>query len=242
MPDRLFTEPRLAELYDAFDGDRRDLDAYLATALALQARTVLDIGCGTGCFARRLAAAGIDVVALDPALASLDVARRKPMADRVTWVHGDVRALPRLQVDLVTMTGNVAQVFVSDTEWLGVLRASYDALRPGGALVFETRDPAARAWRAWTRDGTWQRSVVEGVGPVQNWVEVTAEREGMVTFVSSYVFERDDVTLTSESTLRFRDRDEVTSALAAAGFTDVVVGVAPDRPGLELVFTGTRSS
>jgi len=34
-------------------------------------------------------------------------------------VHGDAADLPplQLQVDLVTMTANVAQVFVTDAEW-----------------------------------------------------------------------------------------------------------------------------
>jgi hypothetical protein len=43
------------------------------------------------------------------------------------------------------MTGNVAQVFVTEREWASTLRATYAALRPGGRLLFETRDPAAKA-------------------------------------------------------------------------------------------------
>jgi len=42
---------------------------------------VLDIGCGTGTFACLLGARGIEVVVVDPAGASLDVARAKPGAD-----------------------------------------------------------------------------------------------------------------------------------------------------------------
>jgi predicted nicotinamide N-methyase len=41
------------------------------------------------------------------------VARAKPGAERVRWVHGYATDLPPLQVDLVTMTANVAQVFLS---------------------------------------------------------------------------------------------------------------------------------
>ena len=143
MPDRLFAEPRLAEVYDPLEPDRADLDAYLDMVEEFGARSVLDIGCGTGTLATMLARRGVDVVAVDPAQASLQVARRKPGADRVRWVHGDVRRLPALQVDLVTMTGNVAQVFVTDADWMTTLQAARRALQPGGALVFETRDPAA---------------------------------------------------------------------------------------------------
>jgi SAM-dependent methyltransferase len=123
MPDAIFAEPRLAEIYDFVDSDRSDLDVYLALAEEFDARSVLDLGCGTGTFACLLAKRGIDVAGVGPAAASIDVARRKPCADRVRWLVGDAVSLPPLQVDLVTMTGNVAQVFLGDEEWTSTLRA-----------------------------------------------------------------------------------------------------------------------
>jgi len=62
------------------------------------------------------------VVAVDPADASLRVAKAKPGADQVKWIHGGVAALPILSLDLAVMTGNVAQVFVGGDEWAHVLR------------------------------------------------------------------------------------------------------------------------
>lgn len=97
MADALFSEPRLAELYDPLDPDRSDLDAYVAMAGEFGAVTVVDVGCGTGTLACLLAGAGLDVIAVDPAAASLAVARRKPGAGRVHWVHGDAMALPPVQ-------------------------------------------------------------------------------------------------------------------------------------------------
>jgi hypothetical protein len=87
-------------------------------------------------------------------------------------VHGYATDLPPLQVDLVTMTGNVAQVFLTDAEWAATLRAAYTALRPGGRLVFETRDPAAKAWLEWNRERSYQHTVVPGVDAVQTWGDV----------------------------------------------------------------------
>jgi hypothetical protein len=46
--------------------------------------------------------------------------------------------------------------------------------------------------------------------------------------------------LTSDSTLRFRHRDEVTASLAAAGYVVDEVREAPDRPGREMVFIARR--
>lgn len=94
MTDAVFAHPRLAAVYDSFDGERSDLALYVALVEEFGARSVLDIGCGTGSFCCLLAARGIGVVGLDPAAASLDVARGKPDAEKVRWVHGDVAALP----------------------------------------------------------------------------------------------------------------------------------------------------
>jgi len=240
MVDAHYTEPRLAALYDPLDQDRSDLEVYAAMAAEFGARSVLDIGCGTGTFGCLLAARGFSVTGLDPALASLEVARSKPFADRVRWVHGFADALPPLRADLATMTGNVAQVFVPDGEWAAVLGAAFGALRPGGRLVFETRDPARKAWLGWNRADSYVRTVVPGVGGVRRWEEVTDVSGELVSFRSTYVFESDGAVLTSDSTLRFRSRDAMLASLAAAGFTVEEIRDAPDRPGLEFVFVASR--
>ena len=146
IPDALFAEPKLAEIYDLLDSpDRADLAPYLAIADEFHAHSVLDLGCGTGNLACRLAALGKEVIGVDPAVASLAVAKRKAYANRVRWITGTAAQLKGVDVDLITMTGNVAQVFVTDEEWMATLRACRDALRPGGRLVFEVRDPAKEA-------------------------------------------------------------------------------------------------
>ena len=240
MVDALFGAPRLAQVYDLLDPDRRDLDAYLAMAEEFGASSVLDIGCGTGTFACLLAQRGTAVVGVDPAEASLAVARLKPGAGAVRWVHGEARAAPGLQVDLVTMTGNVAQVFVDDGQWQATLASARSALRPGGRLVFEARNPSRRAWQSWDRQGTWRRAQVPGAGAVESWVELTRVALPLVSFRTTFVFGADGAVLTSHSTLRFRDRAELTASLGEAGFQVDEVRDAPDRPGLEMVFVATR--
>ncbi|MFC4855129.1 class I SAM-dependent methyltransferase [Actinophytocola glycyrrhizae] len=236
MPDAIFAHPRLAAVYDAFDGARDDLAVYLNIADELGARRVLDVGCGTGCLVALLAESGRAVVGVDPAEASLAVAKAKPGSERATWLHGDATTLPDLAVDLAVMTGNVAQVFLSDDDWSRTLQGIHRALRPGGHLVFETRRPERRAWEDWVADTAPVMATVPGIGVVERWLAVTDVRLPFVSFRCGYRFLADGTVLTSDSTLRFRDREEVAASLAQHGFRVLDVRDAPDRPGREYVF------
>lgn len=235
MPDAIFAHPRLAAVYDAFDGHRDDLDSYLALADELSADIVLDVGCGTGSLAVLLAASGRTVVAVDPAEASLEIAKAKDGAAKVRWIHGDATVLPPLSADLAMMTGNVAQVFLADDEWGQILRSVGAALRPGGHLAFETRRPEYRAWHQWAADTGPVALDVPGAGIVEQRREVTQVNLPFVSFRYTYRF-NDGAVITSDSTLRFRSSEEVESSLAAHGYRVVEVREAPDRPGREFVF------
>jgi ubiquinone/menaquinone biosynthesis C-methylase UbiE len=239
VADALFEDARLAAVYDLFDDDRSDLTAYLGIADELGAQVVLDLGCGTGTFALMLAARSRTVIGVDPAAASLDVARRKPNAHPVTWIHGDARALPDVRADLVTMTGNVAQAIIEPSDWDHALSGARSVLRPGGHLVFETRDPARRAWTRWNREATHQAAATSS-GMVEHWNDLTGVDGPLVSFQGTWIFHEDGAVVTSRSTLRFRERDEVEHDLARHGFTVTDVRDAPDRPRLEFVFLAQR--
>jgi SAM-dependent methyltransferase len=242
VPDPIFEHPRLVAIADALDPDRRDLDAYVALADELGAHTVLDVGCGTGTFALLLAARGLDVVGVDPAQGSLEVARVKRGAAGVRWLHGDATELPPLQVDLATMTGNVAQAIVDPLDWDATLRGIHDALAPGAYLAFESRDPAFRGWEEWNRAASYSVTAVAGVGAVEQWVELISVAGPLVAFRTTWIFAADGQVLTSDSTLRFRSRDEIEASLTGAGYQVVDVREAPDRPGREFVFLARKRS
>lgn len=239
-PDPAFADPRLAFLYDALDDDRSDLDAYMAIADEVGASSVIDIGCGTGSLAVRLARSGRTVVGVDPAGASLNIARAKPLAERITWVHGDATALRGRGVtaDLAVMTGNVVQVFVSDGDWVSTLDAVHDCLHPGRWLVFETRRVEVRDWERWDA-GPTRVDLSDGSHVVVS-TTVTEVALPLVTFESTTTVGGEVVT--SASTLRFRERDEVERDLNEHGFDVVDVRAAPDRPGKELVFLARRAT
>jgi len=144
--------------------------------------------------------------------------------------------------DLVVMTGNVAQVFLTDDDWAHTLQSIHAALRPGGFLVFETRRPERRAWEDWATDAAAVTIAVAGIGSVERSLEVTDVSLPFVSFRYTYRFLADGVVVTSDSTLRFRSRKELEGSLIAHGYRVRDVREAPDRPGREFVFIAERTS
>jgi ubiquinone/menaquinone biosynthesis C-methylase UbiE len=134
MADAHFEEPRLAQVYDPLGPDRGDLEVYAAIVEEFGARTVLDVGCGTGTLGCLLAGRGVDVVGVDPAGASLRVARAKPGADRVRWYLGDAATLRFRGRD------EIADSLRSAGFVLDEVRDAPD--RPGLEMVFVARRPA----------------------------------------------------------------------------------------------------
>jgi SAM-dependent methyltransferase len=242
MPEPIFADPRLVAIYDVFDGPRLDLDHYLSILNELNAKSVLDIGCGTGCFACLLISKGFEVTGVDPAGGSLDFARSKPSADRINWILGDVTNLPEMAVDAAVMTGNVAQVFLTDASWEEALLGARQALNPDGHLIFEVRNPVQKVWLDWTREKTYTQREVSGIGKVEGWCEVIETSKDLVTFQWTYIFESSGHAIKSESTLRFREREEIEVSLAKSGYRVREVRDAPDRPGKEFVFIASLTA
>ncbi len=239
-----FSDPRLVALYDLWGPSRADLGFYIGLAAELSASSVVDIGCGTGVLACELARRGHQVTGVDPSPAMLDVARHRPGGERVRWVAGDASLLEPGQADLAVMTAHVAQVIADDRGWHRTLSATHRALRPGGRVAFESRNPGAREWASWTPQASRRRLHHAALGPVEVWQQVVAVQGDLVTSEIHYRFP-DGEELVSTNQLRFRTREELTASLTGAGFSvERVAGdwdlrpVEPDSP--ELIFVAAR--
>ncbi|MFE9653642.1 class I SAM-dependent methyltransferase [Micromonospora sp. NPDC006431] len=209
---------RLAALYDVENPWGRDDEFFLGVVGAAPAARVLDLGCGTGRLTLALAAAGHTVTGMEPQAASLAAARVKPGADRVTWIEGSSADLPGAAYEVALMTSHVAQEIRSDDEWAGTLADLRRAVVDGGALAFDSRDPAARRWERWTPSASRRRLALPDGTVVDAWTELTEVSDGLVSYVHHYRWP-DGAELSSPGTLRFRAEAELRESLAGAGFT-----------------------
>jgi ubiquinone/menaquinone biosynthesis C-methylase UbiE len=233
--DPIFSNPRLASIYDAFDPDRSDIKPYVALIKSCAIRKVVDLGCGTGVLALQLAKEGFEVIGIDPANASINVAKAKPGAKDVKWVVGDATVLHSNSTDAVVMTGNVAQAITDPKSWISTIRSVKASLMAGGYFIFETRKPEAKAWEDWTKDKSFQSIEVANVGLVDSWVTLTKVSLPLISFRWTYYFHKDNQTITSDSTLRFRTLEEIANDLGNNGLKIIEVREAPDRTGKEFV-------
>ncbi|MFG3583462.1 class I SAM-dependent methyltransferase [Streptomyces sp. NPDC047990] len=101
----------------------------LLRKLPRHGRTALDVGCGTGRFARRLAARGYEVDAVDPSAKMIAAAERIGGGPRFRRADAASATLPRARYDVVTCLASLHHMpFRTVTRFR-------DALAPGGVLL-----------------------------------------------------------------------------------------------------------
>ena len=217
MNDRLFLDPRLAELYDLDASWERRPEFTFYMTLVMSAESVLDVGCGTGELLHLARQAGHTgrLCGIDPADAMLQQARKRR---DIEWVLGEAASIGWDQeFDLVVMTGHAFQVFVKDDQLRASLAAIRSAVTEHGHFVFETRNPLVRAWESWTAGHAVEvedaSSVVERMA---HEVETPVQGD-IVSFTITFTSPSWDQPQVSRSTLRFLDADSLSSFLSDAG-------------------------
>jgi len=214
--DRLYNDPELAQFYDLENEGGTDFDYCLRFATG--ARSVLDLGCGTGQAAAALAD-GRSVTGVDPAAAMLEVARNRPGGHKVDWVEADARSV-RLdrRFDLVLLTGHAFQVFLTPADQEAVLRTIAHHLAPEGRFIFDTRNPAAEEWLEWTPERSQRLIDHPGLGAVKAWNDVARDpATGVVTYETHYEVLATGKRFSAASKIAFPAKDSLAALLDEAG-------------------------
>ena len=121
----------------------RKRTAFLAATC--QAGPVLDVGCGTGALAERLAARGYEVVGVDPSDGMLEVLRRRCPAVRAVQASGTELPFDDDSFQLVVTVATMHHIADPDAvrqALIEMVRVS----RPGGRIVIWDHNPHNPYW------------------------------------------------------------------------------------------------
>jgi len=134
---------RWAAVYERDDNPMLPMEAEVVASVLPDVRglDVIDLGCGTGRHAARLAAAGARVTAVDFSEGMLAEARARPGADAIRFVVHDLHApLPFADASFdAAVSGLVVEHLADLPAFFG---QAHRVLRPGGVAVVSAMHPA----------------------------------------------------------------------------------------------------
>lgn len=241
-----FSNPLLVSAYDALNVFGEDTKFWLKEIERLRPKTIIDLGCGTGLLTCELAKRGYTMIGVEPAGKMLDIAREKPYADKVRWIHGGYEKLDGLQADMVMMTSHVAQFFLEDKEWQAMLEVSNTALSRSGYILFDSRPPVFPPYQTWPTKEYPRRIEDTTLGLIDWYYQLLGIEDNRVRYQLHFYFIDSGEKITSTDELIFRSQEELTHSLEEAGFTIVTVygdwdGSVVTSESPELIFVAKRN-
>ncbi|MHB8646772.1 MAG: class I SAM-dependent DNA methyltransferase [Thermomicrobiales bacterium] len=182
-------------------------------------RRLLDLACGTGTAALRLAAQGYEVIGIDGSAPMLAVARQKATEDgaAVQFIQQDMRAFTAPKpVDLLTCFYDSLNYLTDPADLVRTFTCMRHALAPGGIVVFDmnTRAGLAADWNG----NCW----VQEIGDTYFIQQAEWNGETAIATMTLTCFVRlghDYRRFEEVHTERGYTLDEMTAALETAGLT-----------------------
>ena len=223
-----------AATYDAlyrhkdYDGEVALVQRLFSEHREDETRSVLDLGCGTGAHAIRLAGLGYEVVGVERSAAMLEVARRK--AADLELHEADLREVDLGRTfDAVLLLFAVLGYQTRDEDVLAALGAARRHLRPGGVLVSDFwygpavlhQRPSPRFARIPLERGELLRSVTAELEERGHLCRVRYE---LKRIEGERVVEQAE----EEHLVRFFFPDELRSLLEVSGFSLVRLSAFPE--------------
>ena len=216
--DRLFKDTYLAAVYDAWYPSDARTDYRFYKPFLMTAQKVLDVGCGTGTLLQMVGTAGHggELTGIDPSTGVIQLARS--YAD-IRWVEGHLEDQGwENAFDLVVMTGHAFQTVLGQEKMQRFLASVANALSVGGRFIFESRNPAARAWEGWASQPATEIDMPDG-HRVTVKTRLSSPFDGeRVSFVHRFDGENPPLPMESQSTLQFWAAPALRALLEDAGF------------------------
>lgn len=194
--------------------------------------TVLDLGCGTGNHAIRLAARGFQVTGVDCSGPMLEIGRKKAAGRQlpVAFCTGDIRTLAVGQVfDAVLLMGAVFGYQVSNAEVRDTLDSVRRHLRAGGLLVLEFwYGPAVIAQRPGDRVRILEEGGVTTLRTSRGVLDTLRHTVDVEFHVWQMQGDRVTARTREQHTMRYFFARELELVLEDASLELLKIGAAPD--------------
>lgn len=212
-----FSDPRLVAIYDIVNPIDSYQNFYVKTIKELSPKSIADIGCGSGLLTYELAKNGFQMIGIEPSASLLELARKRSGENNIKWVKGYIEKLQSEKVDLVIMTGHVAQFYLSDKEWESALTIVHSSLLSGGHFIFESRNPLVPIFESWPTQVS-PRTIIDPVaGEVNWWANILEKKYNKISYELHYQFFNTHEELVSKNELVFRSREEILQSLLKVG-------------------------
>lgn len=146
----------------------------------------------------------------------LDYGMRRVGGGAVEWRLGTSERIDTNWADLVIMSANVAMHIIGD-EWYSTLTDVARGLRVGGVLAFESRNPAAEAWRRWNEQLSERQTVVGRLR--ESTITTPPDSQGVTTMYCHNYFVDAGGILDVKQRLQFRAGAQLIADVEGAGLT-----------------------
>lgn len=212
----LYSDPELAQFYEVNDKNRIDYE--VCVDLAKEAKSVLDLGCGTGVLSAMLAE-NAEVTAVDPAAAMLDIGRQRYAHLDIKWIEGDARSI-RLndKFDFIVLSGHAFQCFLTQDDQCRALKTIATHLSDQGQFVFDSRNPFFPDRKERVKFETLRQFKHSNLGEVEAWnVSNYDEQSGILTYSNSYRILQTNEVKTAQEQIKYTPKSELAALINDAG-------------------------
>ncbi len=183
-----FAEVYSSSKYTEFSKAMADILPDLLERFDVEGKKLLDIACGEGTFAVKMAEKGYDVVGIDLSRKQIEIAKEKGVDEEIDFEVQDMRELSfQERFDVVTCWYDSLNYILDKEDLRQVFKGVYDSLRDGGIFVFDMNT-------IYVMEEVWdeQTMVKEDSSEIFDMIEQNYDEEKHITSMKLISFLRED--------------------------------------------------